>query len=74
MNAPSRLTVRIDRKVCVGTSNCAEAAPAAYEMDEHAAPHGRDGASDEEILQGAEACPVGAITVFDSTTGKQVFP
>ncbi len=74
MSAPSRLVARIDRKVCVGTSNCAEAAPRAYEMDEHAAPHAREAAPDDEILHGAEACPVGAITVFDSTTGKQVYP
>jgi ferredoxin len=58
----------------VGTSNCAEAAPAAYEMDDQAQPHVRDGADPAALLCGAEACPVGAITVIDTTTGRQVFP
>jgi len=74
VSAPARLSVRIDRKVCVGTSNCAEEAPRAYEMDDRASPHARPGATDDDILRGAEACPVGAITVFDPTTGKQVYP
>jgi ferredoxin len=64
----------IDSRLCVGTSNCAEAAPSAYEMDDRSAPHPLAGASDDGLLAGAEACPVGAIRVVDSTTGQQVYP
>lgn len=69
-----KYTVRIDARVCVGTSNCAEAAPGAYEMDDQATPHVVPGATDQDIVAGAEACPVGAITVFETSTGKQVYP
>lgn len=69
-----KYTVRIDARVCVGTSNCAEAAAEAYEMDDNAVPHLLPSATDAGILAGAEACPVGAITVIETSTGIQVYP
>lgn len=69
-----KYTIRIDPRICVGTSNCAEAAPAGYEVDDRVVPHVLPGASEADLLEGAEACPVGAIVVIETTTGKQVYP
>jgi ferredoxin len=68
------LVARVDTQLCVGTSNCAEASPEAYEMDEDSVPHALVGASAEAVLAGAEACPVGAISVYDRQTGERVYP
>lgn len=72
--SPRTLRVEIDRALCVGTSNCAEAAPEAYEMDEDCVPHAAEAAAEAALLAGAEACPVGAISLFDRTTGARVYP
>ena len=74
MSVVLRYAVTIDRRTCVGTTNCAEAAPGAYRVDEHCNPHLVPEASPEELLAGAEACPVCAIIVTDTLTGRQVYP
>ncbi len=68
------MKARVDPRVCIGSSNCVESAPEAYEMDERgvAAVVG-GGASDDALLVGARGCPVGAIEVFDET-GRRIFP
>lgn len=71
---PTALRVVVDRRLCVGTSNCAEEAPDAFEMDESAAPHPIPGASVQALFVAAQACPVGAITLYDAATGRQVYP
>lgn len=68
------LRVVIDRRLCVGTSNCAEEAPEGYEMNEDGTPRVSAAAAAAELLAGAQACPVGAISCFDSVTGRRVFP
>ena len=70
----NRTRVEIDSSTCCGTSNCAEAAPDAYTMDDRARPHVRPGASDEALLRGAEACPMCAITVIELATGRRLHP
>lgn len=69
-----KLRAEIDRKLCCGTSNCAEAAPDAYEMDDRNEPHVLAGASDAGLRAGAEACPMSAITLVDIETGRKEFP
>lgn len=67
----STLIVRIDPRLCAGTSNCVEEAPEAFEI-------GPDGlarlvapdAPAEALRRGAEACPVAAISLTDPLTGK----
>ena len=67
--------VQIDPDLCIGTSQCAEVAPDAYEMNaDHTLSVLKAAAKAESILNGAMSCPVGAITLFDAETGKQVFP
>lgn len=65
--------VVIDRKTCCGTSNCAEAAPEAYEMDDASQPHLLPGAPDRALLEGAKACPMDAISVYDEA-GRRIHP
>lgn len=68
--------VVIDEKLCIGSSNCMEEAPDAYEVDERGIavlvrPTGR--ASADALLRGAQACPVDAISLFDDA-GRRVHP
>lgn len=66
--------VVIDRNLCSGTSNCVEDAQDAYEMGDDAIAVVIAGASDEDLLRGARACPLEAIEVFDTQTGKRIHP
>lgn len=73
----------IDKSVCIGSSNCMEAAPDAYEVGERGiavlvrpvrspgAPSAQ--ASNHVLLRGARACPVDAISVFDGA-GQRLHP
>jgi ferredoxin len=66
--------VVIDEKLCIGSSNCMEEAPEAYEVDARGiAVLVRPPASDEALLHGARACPVDAIVLFDAD-GRRVHP
>jgi ferredoxin len=66
--------VVIDPSSCIGTSQCTEVAPEAYEMNgAHTLSLLRPRPSDAAMLLGAKSCPVGAITVFDGD-GKQIWP
>ncbi len=69
------LRVQIDRSLCVGFGDCIEAAPGAFRLDdeglagfEHPEHCGR-----EALLKACDACPVDAITVWD-TEGRQLVP
>jgi ferredoxin len=69
------LRVVIDLNVCSGTSNCVEDAPEAYELNERGLAMLRPGRhSDEVLLRGARTCPVEAISVYDTETGKKIYP
>lgn len=71
----NRYRVQIDRKLCCGTSNCAEVAPEAFQMDDNAQPHLIVPlAADEVLLAGAQACPMCAIEVYDTQTGTRIYP
>lgn len=68
------MRIRVDPKVCVGSSNCVEVAPEAYEIGEDGLARVRLPAADEAIARaGAEACPVSAIELSDDT-GRRIFP
>ncbi len=68
------LRVVVDKRICVGTTNCAEAAPDAYDVGDSGIAEALEGASNEAMLAGARACPVGAITLHDLATGQLVTP
>ena len=68
------LTIRIDRTLCVGFGDCLEDAAAAFVLDD-------DGivvflepekVEREDLLTACDACPVDAITVWDSARNQLV--
>ncbi len=60
--------IEIDRSLCSGFGSCVGIAPASVRL-------GRDGIAeplaaetdDEDVLEAAASCPMGAILVFDET-------
>lgn len=69
------LRVQIDRSLCVGFGDCVTLAPQAFALDGETmavfvAP---EGVSRGTLLEACRACPVDAITVWDSE-GRQLVP
>ncbi len=72
-----RYTMIIDRNACIGAATCIALAPRAYVLDEEAKAIFLETAgeeSDDALLDAAKGCPVAAIKIIDTATGKQVFP
>lgn len=71
------LKIHIDRNLCIGAASCVAVAPKAYNLDSEAKaimlPTVSE-ESDQAIIDGAKSCPVAAIIITDTTSGKQVFP
>jgi CDGSH-type Zn-finger protein/ferredoxin len=65
----SRLTVTIDRAVCIGAGDCVRRAPGAFAFDEQGVATVADlAAADAETLRAAErSCPSGAISLSEAT-------
>jgi ferredoxin len=71
-----KLTMRIDRNLCIGAATCIALAPKAWTLDNEAKAiilDTCDQESDESLLEAAKSCPVLAIFITDDT-GKQIFP
>ena len=71
------LSMRIDRDLCIGAATCIALAPKAWALDDEAKAiilDTCDAESDETLLDAAKGCPVAAIFITDTTTGKQLFP
>ena len=70
------LRIRIDHNTCVGNAMCETYAANAFRLNDNRQSEAVDPAGDSEakILEAAENCPVGAITVEDADTGEQLFP
>ena len=71
-----RLTVTIDRDLCIGAASCIAVAPKAYELDDEAKAVFLDTITEEteeSIIDSAKSCPVAAIIIHDEN-GKQIFP
>lgn len=71
-----RLTVRIDRLLCVGFETCAEVAPDLFRLDEEGIAVFQPEAglvSEELVLEACRSCPVDALEVFDAS-GSQLVP
>lgn len=78
MNAPPsvRLRIEVDHLSCVGNAMCLAFAPGVFAHNESRQSEVRDpeGGRREDILEAAEHCPTGAITVRDADTGETLFP
>jgi ferredoxin len=60
-------TVTVDPDICISTGNCVRRRPDAFAFDEDEVSVPQPGAaalSDEELVQIARSCPVGAISLF----------
>ena len=69
------LRVAIDRDQCVGFGDCVKEAPEGFKLDEDTvavfvAP---EAVERERLLRACDACPVDAISVWDSD-GRQLIP
>lgn len=71
-----KVTVAIDRSLCIGAASCVAIAPKAWTLDDEAKaillPTAEE-ESDDALINAAKACPVAAITITDES-GKQVYP
>lgn len=71
-----KLTIRIDRTLCVGFGDCIEMAPEAFEFDSEGIVRFREMAEivpRERLILACDVCPVDAITVTDAD-GMQLVP
>lgn len=71
-----KLTMRIDRNLCIGAATCVAIAPKAWQLDNEAKAIILDTAgeeTDDTLIEAAKGCPVMAIFITDET-GKQIFP
>ena len=70
------MKVVIARGRCIAASNCIGAAPAVFRLDgqRKATVDDPAGATDEALMDAAQSCPTEAISLFDETTGRQLYP
>ncbi len=71
-----KLTMRIDRSLCIGAATCVAIAPKAWELDNEAKAiilDTSDQETDDTLLEAAKGCPVMAIFITDEN-GKQLYP
>jgi ferredoxin len=63
---------RVDDLECAGHGDCALVAPGVFKVDDVARVVGT--APREVLIEAAESCPAGAISVVDAETGAQIYP
>jgi len=69
------LRIVIDRDQCVGFGDCVKEAPEGFKLDDDsvAAFSSPEAVERERLLRACDACPVDAISVYDSE-GRQIVP
>lgn len=71
-----KITVTVDKDLCIGAASCVAVAPKTFLLDNEAKAIILDTAIDdtqENIMDAAKSCPVAAIIIHDES-GKQIFP
>jgi ferredoxin len=63
---------KVDEMSCSAHGDCALVAPGVFDVDDVARVVG-DGPRDL-LIEAAESCPAGAISVVDTETGEQLYP
>jgi ferredoxin len=63
---------KVDELACAGHGDCALVAPGVFEVDDVARVVGT--APRDVLIEAAESCPAGAISVVDGDTGVQLYP
>jgi len=71
-----RLRIRVDHELCVGNAMCVATAPGTFAHNEYRQSEvvNPEGSTEQDILEAAAGCPVGAIAVEVETTGERLFP
>jgi ferredoxin len=66
----------VDRLVCIGSGLCVGTAPRYFQLgpDRRSHPVSFLIDPDQEVLDAAMSCPVEAITVIESGSGRSLFP
>lgn len=70
-----RLTIRIDRMLCVGFGDCMEVAADVFEFDAEGVVTFRADApeiEEDRLIQACDICPVDALSVFDEDGNQLV--
>lgn len=62
----------VDESLCVAHGDCADLAPEAFVVEETAEVVA--GGPPERLIAAAEACPAGAIAVYDTESEAYVYP
>lgn len=62
----------IDESLCLAHGDCALLAPHVFSVEDVAMVVGEG--TDEELLESAQACPAGAISLLNRDTDEQVYP
>ncbi len=70
------LRITVDQNKCVGSTTCINTAQATFALDQSGKSSVVNPQGDLEnlVIEAAESCPVGAITVEDAETGEKLFP
>lgn len=68
------LKVKVNKSTCLGCGTCVSLAPNTFQLGADGKSSVKEGSTDspETIKTAAESCPVKAIEVIDTETGKQV--
>jgi ferredoxin len=73
--ATGRWRLSVDPHLCVCSGSCTAIAPHRFEMtDEGSRPTAELLDPDDDVVEAAETCPTGAITVADAEDGSIVAP
>ena len=69
------MKIKILRDKCIGAGSCVIFAPKTFKLDKEGKVILLDfpANSEEEIMQGAQSCPVAAIEIWDDD-GKRIYP
>lgn len=70
------MKIVVDRDLCIGAAPCVAIAPEVFELDAEGKAIVIDpqGADDETIRLGAEACPTRAVFLYEEDSGQQIYP
>lgn len=74
-NKEGKITVRVDRNICIGAAACVVIAPEVFQLDEEGKVFIVDANSRDAqtIIDAAKSCPVAAITIEDEN-GNKIWP
>ncbi len=71
-----KIRITVNHQACVGSTMCTSTAPRVFALNQDRQSQVTDPAGDslENILDAAQGCPVGAISMVDEETDEQLFP